>query len=176
MRSTTIPRDEFSQVLVEKLDQAGVRLVAALPDDWVNPVVRGVEEHADMRLIRVAREPEIVAICAGSFFAGVPAVGVMGSTGLLACISEIVTLNLRHQIPLLLLVSLRGTVADQQIFQEVQGRVMRPVTGSLGLAELLLDTRESIEQVPAALEHSRIQKRPTVCWLDKGLLSGRGAH
>jgi hypothetical protein len=64
----------------------------------------------------------------------------MGATGLLTCTGELATLNLRHQIPVFLIVSQRGSIDDHRIYQEVQGRApcrccrlwTFPITSSIG--------------------------------------------
>ncbi len=152
------------------LRQTGVTLSACLPDDWVSPLVDLLDRDPGLTNVRVAREPEIIGICSGAFFAGVKSVGIMGATGFLTCLSEICTLNLRHQIPLLLLISLRGTPDDPQVFQEVQGRVVIPLLHALGLPSLMLDTREKIARLPEFFRHTRVQKRPGVVCLPKSLI------
>ena len=150
----------------------GIRLAASLPDDWVAPLINLLDADNDIRHIRVAREPEIIGICSGAFFGGVRAVGIMGATGFLTCVSEICTLNLRHQIPVLLIVSLRGRLGDLQVFQEVQGRVVLPLLATLGLPHLILDTAPKIALLADAYEHARFQKRPYVVCLSKALATG----
>lgn len=158
--------------LVSALRAAGVSFAASLPDDWVVPLCSALDREPAIMHVRVAREPEIIGLCAGSFFGGVRAVGVMGATGFLACVSEIATLSRRYQIPMVLVVSQRGTIHDHQVFQEVQGRVAAPIADVLGLPSLILDSDERIRLVPDAIETSRLQKRPMVLWIAKALLTG----
>jgi len=154
------------------LKRVDIRLCASLPDDWVAPLIDLLHADGDIRHVRVARESEIIGICSGAFFGGVRAVGIMGATGFLTCISEICTLNLRHQIPILLIVSLRGRLGDLQVFQEVQGRVVLPLLETLGLPHLILDDPRKIALLADAYDHARFQKRPYVVGLSKALLRG----
>ncbi|GAC1339529.1 MAG: thiamine pyrophosphate-binding protein [Candidatus Dormibacteria bacterium] len=161
------------EALISGLREAGVSFAVSLPDDWVAPLCQALDTTPGMTHVRVAREPEIIGMCCGSFFGGVRAVGVMGATGFLACVSEIATLSRRYQIPLVLVVSQRGSLHDHQVFQEVQGRVIGPVANALGLPSLVLDSIDKLALVPAAVETSRLQKRPVVLWLSKALLTER---
>src|SRR5712692_5735213 len=102
MSDSASPSAETYQAMLGALKEAGVTLSACLPDDWVAPLADLLDDEPTVVSLRVAREPEIIAICSGAFFGGARAVGVMGATGFLTCISEIATLSLRHQIPLLL--------------------------------------------------------------------------
>src|SRR5262249_61929643 len=110
-----------------ELTKCGIRLAASLPDDWVAPLIERIAADNAIRHIRVAREAEAVAICSGAFFGGVRAAAIMGATGLLTCTGELATLNLRHQIPVFLIVSQRGSIDDHRIYQEVQGRRTLPL-------------------------------------------------
>src|SRR5262249_25411239 len=54
-----------------QLVKAGVKLAASLPDDWVNNLITRVEKGNEIRHVRVGREAETIAVCAGAFFGGV---------------------------------------------------------------------------------------------------------
>lgn len=169
-------RELIYEQLVVQLRKADVTFAASLPDDWVLPLCGVLERTPEIRHLRVAREPEIIGLCCGSFFAGARAVGVMGATGFLTCVSEVATLSRRYQIPLVLVVSQRGSLDDHQVFQEVQGRTIRPVADALGLMALDLDHHEKLDLVPDAAETARLQKRPIVLWVSKALLRDRGGE
>jgi sulfopyruvate decarboxylase subunit alpha len=157
--------------LLDALAEAGVTVAASLPDDWVAPILNGLDAHPDIEHIRVAREPEIVGICGGAFLGGARAVGVMGATGFLTTICELATLGVKFQLPMFLMVSLRGGPYDTQVFQEVQWRSARRIADALELPSITLDRREKIAQLPRAYEALRINKRPYIAWLDKSMLT-----
>lgn len=164
---------EVAQELLVQLRAAGVTFTASLPDDWMAPLLHELDAAPDVTHVRVAREPEIVGMCCGAYFSGGRSVGILGATGFLACSSELATLSRRYQIPLVLLVSQRGSIYDPKAFQEVQGRVSRPVADALGLRSIDLDRREKLSIIPAAIENARVQKRPTILWLARALLTGQ---
>ncbi len=161
-----------ADALLAALKEAGVTLAASLPDDWVSPLLARLDDDPDVTHVRVAREPEIVGICSGAFFGGVRAAGVLGSTGLLTCISELNGLNVKHGIPLFLVVSLRTGVYELQTFQETQARTVLPLADTLGFPYVIIDRPEKVELIPHAFEASRLHKRPYIAWLTKSLLTG----
>lgn len=163
--------DALASDLVDVLVQAGVTVASSLPDDWVSPILSRLDAHPDVDHTRVAREPEIIGISAGAFFGGKRAVGVMGATGFLTCACELATLGVKFQIPMFLMVSLRGGPYDTQVFQEVQWRTARRVAEALELPSLTIDRREKLEGLPTAIEALRIHKRPYIAWLSKALLT-----
>ena len=158
----------------ELTKNCGVRLAATLPDDWVAPLIRRMAADPDMRHVPVAREAEAIAICSGAFFGGVRSVAVIGATGLLTCTGEMATLNLRHQIPVFCIVSMRGSIDDHRIYQEVQGRRTIPLLQTYDFLYHVFDRPEDLAQIPDAYETCRLQKRPFIAFLTRRLV--KGAH
>lgn len=154
----------------DQLVKAGVRLAASLPDDWVNSLIRRVDRSDAIRHVPVGREAETVCICAGAFFGGVRSVAIMGNTGLLTCTGEMATLCLRHAIPVFCIVSARGSIDDQKVYQEVQGRRTIPLLQAYDYPFKVLDDPDDIDNIPDAYEWHRLQKRPFVLFLTKKLL------
>lgn len=157
-----------------ELVRCGVRLAATLPDDWVAPLIRRLAADPAIRHVPVAREAEAIAICSGAFFGGVRSVAVIGATGLLTCTGEMATLNLRHQIPVFCIVSMRGSIDDHRIYQEVQGRCTIPLLQTYDFLYHVFDRPVDLAQIPDAYETCRLQKRPFIAFLTRRLL--KGAH
>jgi sulfopyruvate decarboxylase subunit alpha len=153
-----------------QLKAAGIQFVSGLPDDWVVPLLTRIGEDPEIRYVPVARESEAVGVCAGAWFGGARSAAVMGIAGLLACGHELVTLNLAHQIPLLIVASLRGGIDDQLTYQVGQGMVAKPYLDALGIPHLTLDAPEQLAQLGAAYTRATILKRPFVVYLTKNLL------
>jgi sulfopyruvate decarboxylase subunit alpha len=154
----------------EQLKRAGVTLAASLPDDWLAPLISRIAADNTMQHVRVAREAETIAICSGAFFGGVRSVALMGATGLLTCTGELATLNLRHQIPVFLIVSQRGSIDDHRIYQEVQGRRTIPLLQVYDFPYHVVNKPDEISSIPDAYETSRLQKRPFVLFLTRKLM------
>ncbi len=155
-----------------QLRKAGVTLAATLPDDWVAPLIGRVADDPAMRHIPVAREAEAIAACSGAFFGGVRSVAIMGATGLLTCTGELATLNLRHQIPVFIIASRRGSIDDHRIYQEVQGRRTLHVLDAYDFPHHLVERGEDLDCIPDAYEACRLQKRPFVLFLARKLMKG----
>ena len=161
---------DVNQKIHAQLIKSGVRLAASLPDDWVNSLINIIDKDNQIRHVRVGREAETVAVCAGAFFGGVRSVAIMGNTGLLTCTGEMATLCLRHAIPLFCIVSGRGSIDDHKVYQEVQGRRTIPLLQAYDYPFKILDRDEEIEDIPNAYEWHRLQKRPFILFLTKRLL------
>jgi len=163
---------DINERIHAELAKCGVRLAATLPDDWVAPLIRRLAADPSIRHVPVAREAEAVAICSGAFFGGVRAVAVIGNTGLLTCTGELATLNLRHQIPVFCIVSQRGSIDDQRIYQEVQGRRTIPLLQAYDFPYHVVDRPDDVASIPDAYEACRLQKRPFILFLTRHLIKG----
>jgi sulfopyruvate decarboxylase subunit alpha len=161
------------QAIHAELKKCDVRLVTSLPDDWVAPLIRLVETDPDIRHVPVARESEAAVIASGAMFGGVRSVAIIGNTGLLTCTGELATLNLRHQIPVFLIVSMRGSIDDHQIYQEVQGRRTLPLLQAYDFPYRVVDRMEDVGCIPDAYQWCRLQKRPFILFLTRALVKGR---
>ena len=166
---------DVNEQIHAQLKKSGVTLAASLPDDWVAPLINRIAADNTMRHVRVAREAEAVAVCSGAFFGGVRSVALMGATGLLTCTGELATLNLRHQIPVFLVVSQRGTIDDHRIYQEVQGRRTIPLLQAYDFPYHVVSSVDELSSIPDAYETCRLQKRPFVLFLARRLVKGDGA-
>lgn len=156
----------------DQLTTIGIGLAASLPDDWVAPLVRRLDDDPNIRHVPVAREAEAIAVASGAFFGGVRSVVVMGATGLLTCTGELATLNLRHQIPVFCIVSRRGSIDDHRVYQEVQGRRTLAVLDAYDFPYVILDEPRQIASIPDAFEACRLQKRPFFAFLTRRLVKG----
>jgi sulfopyruvate decarboxylase subunit alpha len=163
----------IDDILHAQLLSCRITLAASLPDDWVAPLIGKISRDRNIRHVPVAREAEAVAICSGAFFAGVRSAAIIGATGLLTCTGELATLNLRHQIPVFLIVSQRGSIDDHRIYQEVQGRRTIPILQAYDFPYYIADRPEDVADMASAYEASRLQKRPFVFFLTRRLMKGR---
>ncbi len=153
--------------LAEALVDAGVTIATGLPDDWMAPLLTALEQRPEVRLARVARESEIIGICAGAFLGGGVAVGVTGATGLYTTLCEVATLSLKQQIPMVLMVSARGDVRDRQAFQEVQGRTRQALLDAFELPSVSIDGAADLPVLRDVFVNARIQKRPYIVWIPR---------
>jgi sulfopyruvate decarboxylase TPP-binding subunit len=167
-----VSMDIYARIHEELTKNCGVRLAATLPDDWTAPLIEQLAQDPTVRHVPVAREAEAIAICSGAFFGGIRSVVVIGATGLLTCMGEMATLNLRHQIPVFCVVSRRGSIDDHRIYQEVQGRRLIPLLGVYDFPYHVFDRPEDLASLPDAYETCRLQKRPFIAFLTRHLLKG----
>nr|BBH93689.1 sulfopyruvate decarboxylase subunit alpha [Thermogemmatispora argillosa] len=117
--------------IYEALKACDIKLVSALPETWLVPLLHLIEADQEMRLVQVAREEEAIGIAAGAYLAGVPSVHIMQNHGFLAAINPLVSLAMLYKIPVLLLISYRGHWGEKDPWQTQGGLLTEPVLRAL---------------------------------------------
>lgn len=122
-----------SQIIYQGLKACGVRVMSALPETWLVHLIRMAEDDPEMKLVRLAKEEEGVGISAGAHMAGVKSAMLMQNHGFLAAVNGIVSFAQLYKIPLLMLVSDRGTFGERDPWQTEGGRATEPVLRALNI-------------------------------------------
>src|SRR6201998_4426759 len=135
-----------SRVVYSALKSCGIRMVSALPETWLVHLIRMAEDDPEMTLVRLAKEEEGVGISAGAHFAGVKSAMLMQNHGFLASINGIVSFAHLYKIPLLMLISYRGTFGERDPWQTQGGNVTERLLRALGIPYLFLDRVETVKK------------------------------
>lgn len=121
-----------------------------------------------MILVRLAKEEEGVGLSAGAHFAGTRSAMLMQNHGFLASINGIVSGAQLFRVPLLMLISDRGSFGEADPWQTEGGLVTEHVLEALRIPFDRLDARHECEhKIGAALTLAHASNRPV------GLLLGR---
>ncbi len=135
-----------SRLIYEALKACDIRLLSALPETWLVHLIRSAEEDPEMILARLAKEEEGVGISAGAHLAGVKSAMLMQNHGFLASINGIVSFAHLYKIPLLMLISYRGSLGERDPWQTQGGNVTEPVLRALGIPYFFLDGPETVRR------------------------------
>ena len=135
-----------SKLIYETLKECHIRLVSALPETWLVHLIRMTDEDSEMTLVRLAKEEEAIGISAGAYFAGVKSAMLMQNHGFLASINGIISFAHLYKIPLLMLISYRGSFGERDPWQTQGGNVTEPVLRALRIPYLLLDSPETVKK------------------------------
>ena len=146
-----------SKVIFNALKQCDIRMLSALPETWLVHLIHMAEEDPDVILVRLAKEEEGVGISAGAYFAGVKSAMLMQNHGFLASINGIVSFAHLYKIPLLMLISYRGTFGERDPWQTQGGNVTEALLRGMGIPYSFLDEIETVEK--------RIRRRDCVAWV-----------
>src|SRR5215472_9544790 len=137
---------ENSKLIYESLKDCDIRLMSALPETWLVHLIRLAEDDPKTILVRLAKEEEGVGISAGAHFAGVKSAMLMQNHGFLASINGIVSFAHLYKIPLLMLISYRGSFGERDPWQTQGGNVTEALLRAMGIPYSILDGIENVEK------------------------------
>ncbi len=160
-----------SQVVYDAMKRVGIRLVSALPETWLVHLVRMADEDPEMTLVRLAKEEEGVGVSAGAHFAGLRSAMLMQNHGFLQAINGIVGVSLLYKIPLLMLVTDRGSFGEKDPWQTEGGKYTRPVLRALNIAHDELSRPDEVEpKVTKAMTLAQSSLAPVALLLGRDLM------
>ena len=113
--------------------------MSALPETWLVHLIRLADDDPDVTLVRLAKEEEGVGISMGAHLAGVKSAMLMQNHGFLAAINGIVSGAQLYRVPLLMLISDRGTFGERDPWQTEGGAVTESVLTALRIPTMRLD-------------------------------------
>lgn len=160
-----------SQLIYQSLKASGVRVVSALPETWLVHLIRMAEDDAEMQLVRLAKEEEGVGVSMGAHLAGVRSAMLMQNHGFLAAINGIVSAAQLYRIPLLMLISARGTFGERDPWQTEGGLITEHVLDALRIPRGLLDVPEDVDRkISQAQTLAYAASRPVALLLGRNLM------
>ena len=164
--------EQVAAVIADILAGAGAELIASLPDGWIAPLIKHLDQDRRFRHVPVNREESAVGLCSGAFFSGNPGVALMGASGFLTCIYAITKINYTYQIPLLFLITLRGAPGDTARYHVSNGLYLKSVIEAIDMPALYLERFDELPKIADAYKHCQVLARPYVVGLGRGLIKG----
>ena len=145
--STAPTKGTWSEVVVRVLKANDVKLVTYVPDNVLLPLIKLLHADPYFTVMTPAREEEAVAIVAGAYMAGMRGITLMQTSGFATIPNALASLVCPFQIPLVMMVSERGTLGEFQQGQAMVCRTMRPVLQSLGVEHFAIQQLDQVEFV-----------------------------
>jgi len=145
--STTPTKETWPEIVVRVLKANDVKLVTYVPDNVLLPLIKLLHADPYFTVMTPAREEEAVAIVAGAYMAGMRGITLMQTSGFATIPNALASLVCPFQIPLVMMVSERGTLGEFQQGQAMVCRTMRPVLQSVGVEHFAIQQLDQVEFV-----------------------------
>jgi sulfopyruvate decarboxylase subunit alpha len=126
------------------LRQAGVSIACYLPDSLFRGLYPALDADPAIRTIRVTNEGEGAAICGGVFLSGKRAVLVMENSGLRASIEPLARMGMGAGIPVVMLMSYRGELGENNWWAIPHGMTMEPLLNAMRIPYRVVTRVEDI--------------------------------
>jgi sulfopyruvate decarboxylase alpha subunit len=123
----------WHEVVLQTLKRNDIRLVPYVPDRVLTTLIRNIHADPFFTTFPTAREEEAVGIVSGAWMGGLRGAVLMQTSGFATLANVLASLAIPYQIPLIMLVSERGTLGEFNYGQSLVCRTMRPVLDSLAM-------------------------------------------
>lgn len=133
-----------SRLIYDALKACDIKIISALPETWLVHLIRMADDDPEVTLVRVAKEEEAIGISAGAHLAGVNSALLMQNHGFFAAINPIVSLAQLYKIPLLMLISYRGSFGERDPWQTQGGLATEPLLRALNIPTTQLRHPEDV--------------------------------
>ena len=147
MQETRPVTSHWHEIVVDVLKRHEVRLVTYVPDNVLRPLIDAAHEDPYFTTFSTAREEEALGIIAGAWMGGMRGILLMQTSGFATLPNVLASLVVPYQLPLLMLISERGTLGDHQLGQAIVCRTMRPVLHTLGIEHFAVERLDDVEFV-----------------------------
>jgi sulfopyruvate decarboxylase subunit alpha len=123
---------------------AGSRDVVYVPDNPLSHVLRVFEQqYPHVRLMLATREEEAFGIAAGLYLGGRLPTVMLQSSGLGNSLNALTSLLIPYQIPVLMVVSMRGDSGEWNAAQVPMGRAVRGILDSIGVPHTTVESADA---------------------------------
>jgi len=168
--------DEPSDVgrqIADELAACGVKLVASLPDNWLMSVIDTIGRDDRFVHVPVNREESAIGLCAGAYMGAMGSAALMGASGFMTVIYAITKINYTYEIPLFLMLTLRGGVGDHHKHHISNSLYLRPVLDAINMPYKIIEEPGDIPSISRCYHHTRTFSRPMAVIFTRDLLRGR---
>ncbi|HNR26259.1 MAG TPA: sulfopyruvate decarboxylase subunit alpha [Methanobacteriaceae archaeon] len=156
-----------SQAVYQGIKKAGVDFVVSLPCVNLGRLMELVECDPEIMHIPVTREEEGFGVCAGAFLAGKKPAILMQNSGLGNSVNVLASLYQLYRIPILMIISHRGTAGEFMSAQVPMGNATPRVLDALKVVYLNPQTPDdALKLIPEAWILSEAGEAPMGILLD----------
>lgn len=124
---------DSSQAVYDAIKKTGINFIVSLPCVNLGKLMELVEDDSDIIHVPVTREEEGFGICAGAFMGGKRPGILMQNSGLGNSVNALASLFELYKIPVLMIMSHRGTEGEFMSAQVPMGRATPMVMDALDI-------------------------------------------
>jgi len=166
----------WSDTFLSLLKDNDIRLIGYVPDNVLTPLIEGVTTDNYFMPVNATREDEAVGTVTGAYMAGLRGAVLMQTSGFALIANALASLVLPYQIPLIMVISERGTMGEFNIGQSLVARTMRPTLDTLGIVHHMLNDAANMPFiVDSSIKQSYSTQAPVAFILSPLLTGGNPA-
>jgi sulfopyruvate decarboxylase TPP-binding subunit len=153
------------QSIIREIKASGVEFVVSVPDITTSEgLLRPLAAQANPRLIRVCKEDEGVAICAGLSYTGKRGLLLIQQTGLLDSINAIRGVAVEYSLPVCMMVGLleKESGVPPRQSKRYGVRIVEPILEAMGIVYHEIEQQSDVAKIRPAIDEAYAQSKPVV--------------
>jgi len=160
----------ISNKLVDKLESAGVNFFVSVPCKLLAGQIRLLENNASVCYLPVTREEEGFGLCAGASLGGYMPCILMQDSGLGNSVNALKSLIQLFQIPVVMLMSYRGSPGEPVPAQVPMGLMVPELLKLMQIPMLNCHPPSDLDDIGSLVEHARVAESPVAILIDFNLM------
>ena len=164
----------WDETLIGVLKANNVRLATYVPDRVLTPLIDGLHKDPSFATFVCTREEEAVGIVCGAYMAGMRGAVLMQTSGFATLANALASLPVVYQIPVIMIVSERGTLGEFNQGQVAVYRTLRPILEATTVAHYTVTRLDELEFVAdRMLKQAYATQAPAAIVLNPLLTGGK---
>ena len=161
---------EISQQIISNLKKGGADFFLSVPCKLLANMITILEADNDIYYSAIPREEEGMGICAGAYLGNKLPCIMMQNTGLGNSVNSIVSLLQLYQMPVVFLISYRGTPGEPVGAQGGMAKVTEEILQTLRIPILHCSSENDLDKISTFTAHAKVIENPVAILCDFNLM------
>ncbi len=161
---------KISKKIISNLKKGGVNFYLSVPCKLLANMIDILEKDNEVYYSSVPREEEGMGICAGAYLGGKFPCIMMQNTGIGNSVNAIVSLLQLYNLPIVFLISYRGTPGEQVGAQGGMAKITEDILNLLKIPSLHCSSKKDLDKIKIYIEHAKITESPVAILCDFELM------
>ena len=162
-QTNAAPNELRGASIIAAIKQSGIEFVLSVPDIVTSEgLLRPIAHDRDLRLVRVCKEDECIAIAMGLAVTGKRSLTLIQNTGLLDSLNAVRGVAVEYEQPICFMVGLLGREPERppRESERYGVRIVEPILDAMGIAHHLIEAEGDVAKIAPAIETAYAQSRP----------------
>ena len=161
---------KISKKIISNLKQGGADFFLSVPCKLLANMITILEADKEIYYSAIPREEEGMGICAGAYLGNKLPCIMMQNTGIGNSVNSIVSLLQLYQMPIVFLISYRGTPGEPVGAQGGMASVTEEILNTLRIPILNCCSYLDLEKIPTFTNHAKVIEGPVAILCDFNLM------
>lgn len=162
---------QISQEIISNLKKGGADFFLSVPCKLLANMITILEDDKDVYYSAIPREEEGMGICAGAYLGNKLPCIMMQNTGIGNSVNSIVSLLQLYQMPVVFLISYRGTSGEPVGAQAGMASITEEILDTLRIPMLHCSTERDLEKISTFTNHAKVVEGPVAILCNFNLMN-----